>query len=337
MAKVFITGGLGFIGSHLVDAHLQAGDSVVVLDSGVAAVAESGEYEDHPRCEVILQSLEDFFESGGSLEGVDRVVHAASHVGPAGILKYAGHLGHEIVRGTGNVIEACIAADVPLCVFSSAEVYGRSGALGENDDLLVPAEYSVRIEYAGAKTLTEIMTVNSLQRGLEAFVIRPFNVVGPRQSRAGGFVLPTFVQQALAGEPITVFASGQQVRSLTAVSDLSRFLTGYWGTAIRSGRQIFNVGNPANRTTILKLAIRVRELLGSNSEIVYVDGKDVYGPAYVEAHSFEKVPVLDAAPNIGWSPQVHLDELILDTAEYYSSRGDYRMSREARETAADAF
>ncbi len=264
------------------------------------------------------------------------MVHAASHVGPAGILKYAGRLGPEIVRGTGNVIEASVAASVPLCVFSSAEVYGRSGYLGEGDDLLVPADYNVRIEYAGAKTLAEIMTVNSLQRGLEAFVIRPFNVVGPRQSRAGGFVLPTFVQQALSGMPITVFASGQQVRSLTAVSDLSRFLTGYWGTAVRSGRQIFNVGNPANGTTVLNLAERVRELLGSSSEIVHMDGRDVYGPAYMEARSFEKMPVLGAALDLGWSPEVDLDELILQTAEYYRTREDYRMSREAREAAADA-
>jgi nucleoside-diphosphate-sugar epimerase len=120
------------------------------------------------------------------------------------------------------VVEACIAADAPLCTFSSAEVYGRSGLLHETDDIIVPPRYNVRLEYAIAKTLTEAITANARHRGLRGFVIRPFNVAGRGQSRAGGFVMPTFVQQALAGRPLTVFASGHQVRAFLAVTDLAR-------------------------------------------------------------------------------------------------------------------
>jgi nucleoside-diphosphate-sugar epimerase len=277
---------------------------------------------------VIREPVEDYFKDDGCLEGASRVVHAASHVGPAGILRYSGRLGPEMVRAAECVIERCIQADVPLCVFSSAEVYGRSGLLGEEDDIRVPTPYNTRIEYAIAKTLIEAMTVNSMHRGLRAIAIRPFNVVGPRQSRAGGFVMPTFVQQALAGDPITVFDSGEQVRAFTSATDLSRFLTDFWDEALESEAPVFNIGNPANRTTVMGLAERVKTLLGSDSEIVHVDGKQVYGPMYMEAESFEKVPVLKAALELGWEPEITLDELILETATYYRAQEDYRQARE---------
>ena len=329
--KTLVTGGLGFIGSHVVDAYLAAGDQVTSIDSEVAAAVDGSEQEAHPRCTVIRESIEDYFESGGDFEGFDRVVHAASHVGPAGILQYAGRLGPNMVRSMEYVLEGCIESDVPLCVFSSAEVYGRSGILGEKDDIRVPAEYSARIEYAVAKTLIETMTVNSLSRGLKAFVIRPFNIVGPRQSRAGGFVMPTFVQQALSGQPITVFATGHQVRAFTSATDLSRFLTDFWDEALESESSVFNLGNPMNRTTILELAKRVKTLLNSPSEIVNMDGREVYGPMYLEAESFEKVPALEAASQVGWQPRISLDDLILETADYYRVREDYRQEREERQ------
>ena len=327
MRSIVVTGGLGFIGSHIVDAHLALGDRVTVIDSEVAAVVDGSDYEAHPACSVVRMPVEEFLEQD-SFKGADRVVHAASHVGPAGILRYAGRLGPEMVRATERVLEACLEADVPACVFSSAEVYGRSGRLAEGDDIRVPIGYNARIEYAIAKTLIEAITVNNLHRGLKAIVVRPFNVVGPRQSRAGGFVMPTFVQQALAGDPITVFASGEQVRSFTSATDLSRFLTGFWDAALGSEEVVYNVGNPANRTTVRGLAVRIKELLGSDSPIVSADGRQVYGPLYMEAESFEKVPVLGAAPGVGWEPRVGLDELILETARYYAACEDYRHARE---------
>jgi len=326
--EIVITGGLGFIGSHVADAYLAAGDSVTVIDSEVAAVVDGNEYEQHPLCKVIREPVEAVFKDESILKDADRVVHAASHVGPAGILQYSGRLGPEMVRAAESVIERCIQADVPLCMFSSAEIYGRSGLLAEDDDIRVPIPYNTRLEYAIAKTLMECMMVNSLHRGLRAIAIRPFNVVGPRQSRAGGFVMPTFVQQALAGEPITVFASGKQVRAFTSATDLSRFLTQFWDEALESQADVFNVGNPANRTTVGDLAQRIKELLGSDSEIVHIDGKKVYGPMYMEAESFEKVPVLGGASELGWEPEVSLDELIMETASYYRTQDDYRQSRE---------
>ena len=319
-----MTGGLGFIGSHVVDAYLASGHRVRIIDSAVGAVTDGREYEEDPRCQVFRVSVEDYLGGGGTFAGSDRVIHAAAHVGPAGILRYVGRLGADIVRSTSCVIEECVAHDLALCVFSSAEVYGRSGLLGESDDIRVPTSYNARIEYAIAKTLTEAMTVNSAHRGLRAIVIRPFNVAGPRQSRAGGFVLPTFVQQALAGKPLTVFAGGGQVRAFLSATDLGRFLVEYLDAAISSPRWIYNLGNPANRTTIADLAQRVKTLLASRSEIVHVDPTKIHGPLYAEAESYEKVPVLGNAPELGWQPRVTLDELILQTAAFYRERGDMR-------------
>jgi nucleoside-diphosphate-sugar epimerase len=331
--RVVVTGGLGFVGSHVADAYLAAGDQVIIIDSQVASVIDGTEHQAHPNCTVVRKSVEDYFEDGGSFEDVDWVVHAASHVGPAGILQYAGNLGSEMVRCTQYVLEGCLQAGVPLCVFSSAEVYGRSGRLGEKDDIRVPTRYNARIEYAIAKTLIEAMTINSLRRGLKAFVIRPFNVAGSRQSQAGGFVMPTFVQQALSGRPITVFATGRQVRSFTSATDLSRFLTSFWDAALDSRESIFNIGTPSNSTTIWELAERVKGLLNSASDIVYADAKKIHGPYYEEAESFEKVPALGAALEVGWRPQVGLDELILETADYYRSRKDYRKEQEEIEAS----
>jgi len=262
-------------------------------------------------------SVEDYFLNGGTVKGAERVIHAASLVGPAGILKFAGRLGADIVRACQMVVEQCIEHDVPICDFSSAEVYGRSGQLAEPDTIQVPVEYTVRIEYAIAKTLTEAIVANSRHRGLRGIVIRPFNVTGPRQSEMGGFVVPTFVQQALVGDDITVFATGEQLRAFLSVSDLTRFIVEHMDSALESGQMLYNIGNPDNNISVRGLADMVKEMTDSPSEVVYANAKEIHGELYEEAESFEKTPVLSNAPAVGWKPQVGLTELIQETIDYY--------------------
>jgi UDP-glucose 4-epimerase len=326
---VVVTGGLGFIGSFVADAYLAAGRKVVIIDSMVSSVISTRPYDEDPQCTVLKMKVEDYFLRGGSLAGAERVIHAASLVGPAGILRFAGRLGPEIVRSAEMVIEQCIDHDVPVVVFSSAEVYGRSGQLAEPDTLHVPVAYSVRIEYAIAKALTEAMVANSTHRGLRGIVIRPFNVTGPRQSEMGGFVVPTFVQQALIGDEITVFATGEQLRAFLSVSDLTRFIVDHMDDALASGRLIFNVGNPTNKITVRGLADMVKEMTCSPSPIVYADAKKIHGDLYEEAESFEKTPVLDNALAVGWGPKVDLEALILETIEYYRPLVAARQARVA--------
>jgi nucleoside-diphosphate-sugar epimerase len=314
---VLVTGGMGFIGSFVADAYLAMGKKVVIVDSLVSSVISTEPYEANPNCTVLKMSVEQYFTSGGNVEGAERVVHAASLVGPAGILRFAGRLGSDIVQACQLVVDDCIKYDVPMVDFSSAEVYGRSGLLAEKDTIEVPVDYSVRIEYAIAKCLTEAIMANSRHRGLKGIVIRPFNVTGPRQSELGGFVMPTFVQQALAGEDITVFATGEQLRAFVSVTDLVRFITDHMDDAIASGELIYNVGNPDNKITVRGLADRVKEMTGSSSKVVYADAKQIHGELYEEAESFEKTPVLAAAPAVGWMPRITLDELIQETIDYY--------------------
>jgi nucleoside-diphosphate-sugar epimerase len=323
--KVVITGGLGFIGSHIADGYLAAGRHVEIIDSMVAAVTDGREYDAHPGCTVVRRPVEQHLADGGSFAGAAVVVHAASHVGPAGILPLQGRLGTEIVTVTQAVVDACLRDDVPLCNVSSAEVYGRSGWLAESDPIIVPTDYNARLEYAVAKTLAEAVTLNNRAYGLRAVVVRPFNVAGARQSRAGGFVMPTFVQQALAGDDLTVFSGGDQVRAFLAASDLSRFIVEHLDSVLAAGERIVNLGSPANRTTIWALAERVIELLGGGSRIVHADAREIHGPGYEEAVSFEKLPVIEAAARHGWQPRASLDTLILETAAHYRHHEDRRL------------
>ncbi len=325
---VVVTGGLGFIGSFVADAYLQAGRKVVIIDSMVSSVIPTEPYDTNPHCAVLKVSVEEYFAQGGGFDGAERVVHAASLVGPAGILRFAGRLGHDIVQACQLVVEECIRCDVPMVDFSSAEVYGRSGELAETDTIQVPVDYSVRIEYAIAKTLTEAIVANSRHRGLRGIVIRPFNVTGPRQSEMGGFVVPTFVQQALQGDDITVFATGEQLRAFLSVTDLVRFIMEHMDDAIASGEMIYNIGNPDNEITVRALADMVKEMTASSSEVIYADAKKIHGELYEEAESFQKNPVLVNAPAVGWKPQVDLRDLIQETIDYY------RPIVAARQTAA---
>jgi len=323
--NVLITGGLGFIGSTVSEALLERGSHVTILDSKVSNVVEEDDFlSKYESVEIVRKPISRFFTNGLDISDHALVIHAASFVGPASVIRYQGKMAHEIVSSTSKIIDACLKSDVPLVYFSSAEVYGKSGILREDSEARIPPYYNARIEYALAKLTCEAMVINSQVQGLRSVVVRPFNVAGPRQSREGGFVMPTFVQQALGNKPITVFGSGKQKRAFLAASDLAEFLVDYIDDKVLSDQKIYNVGNPNNATTINDLARRVKELLGSRSQIVHIDPQTIYGPLYFEAESFEKLPDISNATALGWSPKLSLDEIILQTADFYRSRRDTR-------------
>jgi nucleoside-diphosphate-sugar epimerase len=140
--------------------------------------------------------------------------------------------------------------------------------------------------------------------------------------------MPTFVQQAIAGRPLTVFAGGGQERAFLSATDLARFITDHADAAFESERPIFNLCNPSNTTTVWGLAERIVQRLGSDSPIEHTDARQIHGPLYAEAESIQKLPVLDAAASVGWGPRITLDELVDETALHY------RVCDDAREAAA---
>ena len=308
--RVMITGGLGFLGSHLADRYAQLGWDVVAVDNLTAPVVSVT----HPTVRWMMigdaRAL-----TARNVATVDLVVHAASPVGAAGILKLQGTIAGEIVHSTQKVVDACVAAGVPLINISTSEVYGITGVASESDPCLIQPKHSARMEYQAGKIAAEQVVGASIARGLKAVQIRPWNMAGPREASDKGFVVPRMVSQALAGEPITVFEGGEQERAFTGVWDVCRFITDHLPESDEDWQgQPYNVGNPANQTTINELADIVREVTGSDSPIAHTSGKRVFGPRYEEASAGTKLPDADLALSLGWQPRNSLRDIVARTA-----------------------
>jgi UDP-glucose 4-epimerase len=308
--RVMITGGLGFMGSHLADRYNELGWSVVCVDNMTANVVSVT----HPTFETVM--LADARQLVPKhVASVDLVVHAASPVGAASILPAQGTIAGEVVASTQRVVDACVVTGVPLVNISTSEVYGITGAASEADPCTVPARYSARLEYQAGKIAAEQVVGASIARGLRAVQIRPWNMAGPREAEHKGFVVPRMVAQALAGEPITVFEGGEQERAFTGIWDVCRFITDHLpGDYSEWHGQAYNVGNPYNRTTINELAATVRDVTGSSSSIVHTSGKRVFGPRYEEAAAGTKLPDASLALNMGWKPENTLRNIVARTA-----------------------
>jgi len=314
MNRVLVTGGLGFIGSHLVDALLLDGVDVTIVDDQSSSVVDAAEYA--RRCRV---EISDVAACSLDAPGFDQIYHLAERAGPAGILAYAGTLGRRSMLAMESVLRLATPGKTRILYVSSSEVYGRPGTFTEADHNVVPSKYTVRLEYALAKMLGEVTLLNaSRNRGIEAIIVRPFNVVGPRQSSAGGFVLPRFFEAAISGSPVTVFDDGRQRRALTHVHDTVDSLVAVMRST--ASGLVFNSGNPANAICILDLARQVNDMCGGRSTIGFVDPRTIYGPLYSEA--FDKVPNIGRImAEVGWTPKRHLYQVLRDTFEHYMQKG----------------
>lgn len=318
MKKILITGGLGFLGSYSIEKYKKEGWKITVIDNLSTNVI----HPDDPICNGVDIIIDDILNcEWDGLDDFDMILHLASPVGPVGILKHSGQMGRYILDDVYWAIEGAQKNKCPLIFVSTSEIYGyRDSAvlLKENDDKLLVGNFSVRNEYSIGKLLCEIVLSNTAKVGdLEYQIIRPFNISGARQLKTGGFVLPTFVNQALVDEDITVFNGGQQVRAFTHVTDI---IDGMYRVSLsKKKNEIWNIGNPNNTSTIQIMAEKVKEFTNSKSEIKFIDPKTIHGKLYEEA--WDKIPdSTKIQQELGWKPKWGTDEIIRDVINHYDRR-----------------
>jgi nucleoside-diphosphate-sugar epimerase len=315
--KVLITGGLGFLGSYTIQKYKDQGYHITIIDNLSTNTIDP----DDPicnDCDVMIKNILD--HTWDVTQTYDMIIHLASPVGPAGILQHSGKMARYILDDIYWAIEGAQLNKCPLIFVSTSEIYGyrdKPVLLQEHEDKLLVGDFKVRNEYSMAKLLSEIVISNTAKvSDLKYQIIRPFNISGPRQLPDAGFVLPRFVTQALSGRDITVFGDGEQVRAFTHARDI---IEGIYLASLYDQSDIWNVGNPDNSVTINYLAKRVKELTNSESNIIHVDPKTIYGPLYEEA--WDKIPdPTKIGSKLNWSPMNHVDDIIMDVIKYWRSK-----------------
>ena len=314
-----VTGGAGFIGSHLAERLLDAGWQVYALDDlSTGSDANVFQLVESPSFHLTVESVLSPSVVSELVHKADVVFHLAAAVGVRLIVERPGHTLLTNVRGTENVLEYAGRFGKPVLIASSSEVYGDHP--GENLPLREDARRiygpttAKRWAYADSKAMDEFLALARHEEvGLRCVIARLFNTVGPRQSGQYGNVIPRFVQAALAGEPLEVHGDGSQTRCFCHVRDVVRGLERLMSAPDTAGK-IYNVGS-TQVVTILELAERVLRATGSSSELVFVPYEQVYGHGVEEM--FQRVPSTDRIRSeLGWEPTVDLDGILADVIEH---------------------
>ncbi len=319
--KALITGGAGFVGSHLAEALLARGDTVYLLDNLSTGSIDNIEHlKGRPGFSYVVDTVMNEQVVAELVDRVHVVFHLAAAVGVKLIVESPVNTIETNVHGTEMVLKAANKKKKKVLIASTSEVYGKSTLVPfrEDADLVMGATTKGRWSYACSKALDEFLALAYWkEKKLPVVVVRLFNTVGPRQTGRYGMVVPNFVKQALLGHPITVYGDGTQSRCFTYVSDVVGALVKLVEHPDAVG-QVWNVGNDHEEVTILDLAKRVKERTLSKSPIEMVP----YDKAYEEG--FEdmprRVPDLEKIRKlIGYEPKVHLDEILDRVAEYFTS------------------
>jgi UDP-glucose 4-epimerase len=312
--KALITGGAGFIGSHLAELLLEEGSEVWVLDDLSTGVHRNVEaLRERPGFHLVVDSVLSPSVVSELVYKCDVVYHLAAAVGVRLIVEQPVHTMVTNVQGTETVLEYCSKFGKRVLIASSSEVYGdhrEERPLAEEDRRVYGPTTEKRWLYADSKAMDEHLALSyHLERGLDTVVVRLFNTVGPRQSGRYGMVIPRMVERALAGEPIEVHGDGTQTRSFCHVADTIRALSGLMDERSISG-QIFNVGS-SERVRIIDLAERVKQATGSDSELVFVPYDQVYEQG-IEDTLHREPAIGKIREAIGWAPERNLDGILAD-------------------------
>jgi len=311
--KFLLTGGAGFVGSHLLDQLVDRGDSVIVLDDFSTGRKENiAHHIQNKTVEVVEGSILDADLVDKLVSKSDRVFHLAAAVGVFNIVKHPLESLTTNIKGSENVFEACLLHNKPVLITSSSEVYGKntSDLLSEDSDRVVGAPQKIRWSYSDAKAIDEAMAIAlHQQKGLETRIVRLFNTVGPRQIGRYGMVVPRFVEAALKSEPLTIYGTGKQTRCFGHVSDVVDAILKVDGCKEAIGKPI-NIG-VNQEISIGELAEKVINLTMSKSAINYLSYVEAYAEGFEDME--RRVPdnsLLRALTT--WTPRRDIDNIIQD-------------------------
>jgi UDP-glucose 4-epimerase len=316
--RVLITGGAGFIGSHLAEALLDRGNDVVVLDDlSTGRLENIAHLVARPGFGYTIGSVTDEHVVSNLVDRCDMVFHLAAAVGVRLVMTAPVHTIETNVHGTETVLRHAAKEKKLVVVASTSEVYGKGTVFPfrEDADLVLGQPTKTRWGYAASKLIDEFLALGYWkEQQAPVIVVRFFNTVGPRQSDRYGMVIPNFVRQALAGEPLIVHGDGRQTRSFTWVGDVVRALLALVDEP-RSVGEVFNIGNGAE-VSILELAELITAMTASDSEIRFVPHHEVFG------HNFEdmsrRVPDISKIRKfVGYQPRVQLAEILERVIEYW--------------------
>lgn len=309
--KVLITGGAGFIGSHLADACIAAGDEVFVLDDlSTGSLENIGQLANHPRFHCTVGSVQNADIVEEFVDTCDIIFHLAAAVGVKLIVESPVRTIETNVRGTEVVLAAASRERKRLLITSTSEVYGLSEQVPfrEDGNLVMGATNKGRWSYACSKAIDEFLALAYYrEKKLPAIITRLFNTVGPRQVGRYGMVVPTLVSQALDGKPLTVYGSGQQTRCFAFVADVVKSLLLLMDHPHSAG-EVFNIGS-TQEVSITHLAERILALTGSPSEIIYIPYSEAYEEGFEDMP--RRVPDTSKAERfIAFTPRTSLDDIL---------------------------
>jgi UDP-glucose 4-epimerase len=309
--RVLLTGGAGFIGSHLAEELLAQGHEVSAIDDlSTGAVDNIAHLKGRPGFDYVIDTIMNESLTAELIDRADVIFHLAAAVGVKLIVEAPVRTIETNVHGTEIVLKHASKKGKLVVVFSTSEVYGKSTDVPfkEDADLVMGPTFKHRWAYACSKAIDEFLALAyHRERLLPVIVVRLFNTVGPRQTGRYGMVIPTFVQQALSGMPITVYGDGQQTRSFTYVGDVVQALTRLMEAPGAIG-QVFNIGN-TEEISILALAERIKAMVGSPSEIFLIPYEQAYEEGFEDMP--RRVPALEKIHAlIGYQPTVQLEGIL---------------------------
>src|SRR5215475_6721769 len=322
--NVLITGGAGFIGSHLAERLLARGDDVHVIDNLSTGSSRNIEHlEGHRGFECILDTITNHRLMEKLIEDADIVYHLAAAVGVRLIVDSPTQAMETNIRGTEVVLEIAAHQKKRVLITSTSEVYGKRNSVPfrEDDDLVLGPPDKGRWSYACSKLIDEFLAIAYWkEKRLPTVIARLFNVVGPRQTGRYGMVIPSLVRQALSGEEMTVFGDGTQSRCFTHVKDAVGALIALAESEEVNG-EVYNIGS-TEEISILKLAAKIKEMTRSKSKIVLIPYEKAYKNGFEDM--MRRVPDLTKLEEaIGYRPSMNLDEILVSTIRYHMEEPDF--------------